>query len=481
MQCSVGNSMVAGSVSDLFDADERGVYMGLFALAVFLGQGVGPVLGAGLAAANAWRWIFWSQAIANGFCGVLMQLFVAETRGVVILRRRARKLTASAAAAAAAADADADASADTGACVTAAAAAVAKTLPSTAALPCKLRQSKCRQQERSGGQMPVVFCARGDDGGENGGTSVGMLVWASLSRPFVFLVREPVCLSTSMYLAFVWGTVFLSLSSVPATLAAAHGFSQIQSCLVLLAVGAAGAIGWAMGWHQDALYRRWHARHRATAAADGGGDDLLPLPPPPPEARLYHACFGAAVYPVGLLWFGWASAYGPAAVGIVGFTVANVGVFVIYVGVFSYLTDVYEHWASSALAANSWARNMGAAVVPLAGEAMYAHLRPQVATTIVAATAGTLGCVPFVLFLYGGRLRAQSPIARQIWDAKWSARTGARPPSPSSVVTPPPQPPLPPAPSAYLSKESFAPATATTITAYRADRLGSHAHVSACL
>ena len=38
MAASVGNSMVGGTVADLFHADDRGLAMNVFALMIFVGQ-----------------------------------------------------------------------------------------------------------------------------------------------------------------------------------------------------------------------------------------------------------------------------------------------------------------------------------------------------------------------------------------------------------------------------------------------------------
>lgn len=78
------------------------------------------------------------------------------------------------------------------------------------------------------------------------------------------------------------------------------------------------------------------------------------------------------------------------------------------------MADVYEQYASSALAAQSWARNMGGALFPLLGQLMYTKLKPQYATTIIAGVAAMLGTVPFILFHFGERLRARSKVAQRI-------------------------------------------------------------------
>lgn len=320
--------------------------MSCFVLSVFTGQAIAPVISAAFALGQ-WRWMFWWQMIAAGVCTTLMVLFVDETRGPVVLMRRAARMT--------------------------------------------------KRAEEEGSN--VVYRARGQD------NRPGMLalMWESSTRPFLFLTTEPVCLSFSMYVGLMWGTVFMSLSSVPVTLAKAHGFTQLESCVVLLALGVGAWFGWVLGLHQDYLFTRAVKRNNGIA---------------PPEARLYYPCVGAILFPVGLFWFGWAEPYTNAACGIVGFVVCNMGIYLIYCGVFSYMADVYEMWASSALAAQSWARNIAGGVMPLFGQWLYHALKPQYATSIVAGVAALMGMVPFMLFRFGPALRERSKVAQSIRTEK---------------------------------------------------------------
>lgn len=45
MSSSVGNSMVGGTIADLFRAEDRGLGMNLFSLMVFIGQALGGIVG----------------------------------------------------------------------------------------------------------------------------------------------------------------------------------------------------------------------------------------------------------------------------------------------------------------------------------------------------------------------------------------------------------------------------------------------------
>ena len=68
--------------------------MGLFALGAIFGTGIGPVW-AGFVAGNPaleWRWIQFIQAIYTGGGFLLLLVFLRETRGSVLLTRKAAKL-----------------------------------------------------------------------------------------------------------------------------------------------------------------------------------------------------------------------------------------------------------------------------------------------------------------------------------------------------------------------------------------------------
>ncbi|SPO25312.1 related to TPO1 - Vacuolar polyamine-H+ antiporter [Ustilago trichophora] len=338
MAASVGNSMVAGSVSDVFHANERGFPMSLYAIAVYIAQGVSPYLSSVTANRASWRIVFWWQGALSLLTYGLMFIFLKETRGPVLLSRRAKKLTK-----------------ETG------------------------RLHKCRADDER-----LNFL---------------VMVKVSLVRPMQYLVCEPVVLSFALWIGFLWGIIFISLEAIPIVFSG-YGWNAEQQHMALLTIAVGGTIGYFFNFHQEKLYA-------ATARKYGGK--------PPPEARLYYAAAGAVLAPVGLFIFAWTGRPGisPAAP-IVGLTLFNLALFPVYLAVFSYLADVYERYASSALAAQSFLRNTFAACFPLFSQQMYAKLTPKYASTLLASIACLLGVVPFVLLKYGDRIRKHSRAAMEL-------------------------------------------------------------------
>lgn len=85
-------TLVGGTLSDLWKAEERGIPMAAFSAAPFLGPVIGPLAGGYLSTGHGWRWLYWLQLILAGAAWLLITVTVPETYAPTILRRRAAKL-----------------------------------------------------------------------------------------------------------------------------------------------------------------------------------------------------------------------------------------------------------------------------------------------------------------------------------------------------------------------------------------------------
>lgn len=81
--------MVGGVISDFYHADERNTPMVLFSAAALFGTGLAPLLSSIIAYHTTWRWIYYSHAIVSGVFVILIFSFFKETRGSVLLSRKA--------------------------------------------------------------------------------------------------------------------------------------------------------------------------------------------------------------------------------------------------------------------------------------------------------------------------------------------------------------------------------------------------------
>ena len=89
---STFSTMVGGVISDIHHTEDRNTPMALFSGFALFGTGLGPLVSGFIAQHLDWRWIFWVQVITCGVVIVAIVLFFKETRGSVLLSRKAALL-----------------------------------------------------------------------------------------------------------------------------------------------------------------------------------------------------------------------------------------------------------------------------------------------------------------------------------------------------------------------------------------------------
>ena len=89
---STFSSMIGGVISDIYHKEDRNTPMALFAGLALFGTGLGPLVSGFVAQHLNWRWVFWVQVITGGACILAVIIFFKETRGSVILSRKAQLL-----------------------------------------------------------------------------------------------------------------------------------------------------------------------------------------------------------------------------------------------------------------------------------------------------------------------------------------------------------------------------------------------------
>jgi hypothetical protein len=80
----------------------------------------------------------------------------------------------------------------------------------------------------------------------------------------------------------------------------------------------------------------------------------------------------------------------------------------------SYLGQVYNVYAASAMASNAVIRSVFGAILPLAGAKMYASMSPQMAGTICGALLVLMVPVPFTFWRCGHKFRKRSKTIREL-------------------------------------------------------------------
>lgn len=283
-----------GVIADMFSAKERGFATAVFAAAPFLGPSLGeftypkksidkiiltssgPIVSGFLGEAEGWRWIEGVMAIFTGILWILCSCTIPETYAPVLLRTRAAKLSK---------------------------------------LTGKVYVSKL-------------------DIGKDRVTVLGRLR-LSLSRPWKLLFREPIVFLVSIYMAIVYGTLYMMFAAFPIIFQLDKGWSAGMSGLAFLGilVGMVFAIGYAM--FDNVRYTR------IANATEG----LVP-----PEARLPGAIVGSLLLPIGLFWFAWTNGNNVHwSVPIVGSVFFATGLVLVFLSLLNYLIDACKSTCLSIL------------------------------------------------------------------------------------------------------------------------------------
>ncbi|RSM17334.1 hypothetical protein CDV31_003889 [Fusarium ambrosium] len=329
-----------GVIADMFDAQQRGLASALFAMAPFLGPTIGPIAGGFLGEHEGWRWIEGMMAIFTGIVWIVNSLLIPETYAPYLLRRRAVALS------------------------------------------------------KATGK---VYIAKMDAGRPH--TSVATQFKVALLRPWILLFKEPIVLLTSIYMAIIYGTLYLCFAAFPIVFQQGRGWSPGKGGLAFIGI-AVGMLFAVAGSIMD------QKRYMRVAAANGGHA--------PPEARLPPTLVGSILIPVGLFWFAWSNGSDVHwIVCIMGSAVFSAGLVVVFLSLMNYLIDSYVIFAASVLAANSVLRSIFGAAFPLFTKYMYDDLGIHWASSVPAFLA--IACIPFpfLFYKYGETIRMKCEFAAE--------------------------------------------------------------------
>ncbi|GLA65973.1 hypothetical protein AtubIFM54640_008173 [Aspergillus tubingensis] len=329
-----------GVIADMFAAKDRGIATSLFAAAPFLGPVLGPIIGGFLGMNAGWRWVMGFLGAFSGFVWIIGSLTVPETYAPVLLRRRAERLSK---------------------------------------LTGKVYRSK----------LDI----------DQGKTTIKQAFKTALSRPWILLFREPIVFLLSLYIAIVYGTLYMLFDAYPIVFQEYRGWNQ--------GVGSLPFLGIMVGMLAAVAYNIWDNKRYVRAQEAHGGFA-------PPEARLPPCMVASIAVPIGLFWFAWTDA--PSVhwmASIAAGAPFGFGLVLVFLSNLSYLIDTYTIFAASVLAANSVMRSIFGAVFPLFTTYMYENLGIHWATCVPAFLA--LACVPFpfLFYKYGPAIRTRCKYAAE--------------------------------------------------------------------
>jgi MFS family permease len=218
-----------GILADCFHPEQRGKAIGIYSLAPLIGPAAGPIAGGFIAENTTWRWVFWAVTIADAVIQVFGLFFLQETWAPKLLEIKARKLRK-----------------ETG----------------NPNLYAELNKEK----------------------------SVVAKLRTSLSRPFILLATQPTVQVCAVYMAYLYGLVYLVISSFPGLYTSKDYYGQSTQIGGLHYI--ALAVGYFLGAQLTARFNDWLYR---TMKRRNNGVGM-------PEFRIPAMVPCAILLPAGFFW-----------------------------------------------------------------------------------------------------------------------------------------------------------------------------------
>ncbi|PYI31217.1 multidrug resistance protein-like protein [Aspergillus indologenus CBS 114.80] len=321
------------TISDMFRPAKRAYAIGIWGISAVCGPVIGPLVGGFAAQAKGWTWTIWELMWLSGFSLVMLIFLLPETSSANILYRRARRL---------------------------------RKLTGRENL-------KCEPEIESEGLM----------GRE--------LVMITLVRPLTLNFLEPMVFLLNLYIALIYGLLYVWFESFSIVFEEIYGFNLGQEGLAFIGI----LVGVLLVLPP---YYWWMHRYLEPQFDENGNIA--------PEARLPPAIVGGCCIPVCLFWFGWSARPDLHWImPIVGSGFFGLGAFLLFNPVLNYLPDAYPAYAASVLAGNDLFRSAFGAGFPLFASAMYKNLGVDWASSTLAFLSIVFIPIPFVLMKYGETLR----------------------------------------------------------------------------
>nr|CDP27259.1 Putative Polyamine transporter [Podospora anserina S mat+] len=333
-------AVVAAVFSDMFDNRTRGMAITVFSMTVFTGPMLAPFIGGFMVEDESigWRWTAYLIAIMGAVAFIIDLIFLEETYPPVILVSKAAELRRR-----------------------------------------TLNWGIHAKQE----EIEI---------------DVKELITKNFSRPMRLLFCEPIVTLLSVYMAFIYGLLYLFLTAYPFVFMGVHGMSAGVAGLTFFGM----IIGQIIAGVTVLMQQPWYARK---LAANNGV--------PVPEWRLPSVIAGGVAFAIGLFWFGWTGFtkdihwIWPTLSGLMtGFGIAS-----IFLQALNYLVDSYLMFAASAIAGNTFLRSLAGAAFPLFARYMFEGMGTQWASTLLGCIGVALVPIPVIFYMYGDRIRAKSAYA----------------------------------------------------------------------
>ncbi|KJZ78677.1 hypothetical protein HIM_02068 [Hirsutella minnesotensis 3608] len=362
---SAGGSVTLGMIADMWEADVQQYAVAYVVFSSVGGSVLGPIIGGFTEEYLHWRWSIWVQLILGGFVQLIHFLTVPETRTTIMMNRIAKK----------------------------------------------------RRKETN------VNCWGPDELVPFRDRFSAREVVVTWIRPFKMFVTEPIVLVLSLLSGFSDALIFMFIQSF-GLVYKQWGFTTIQIGLAFIPIG----VGYLLAWLLFIPAIRRNVKERAAKPLDERAQY---------ESRLWFLLYTVPCLPIGLIGFAW-TIQGPPIhwIGSMIFAaIVGVANYAIYMATIDYMICAYGPYSASATGGNGWARDFLAGVLTVPALPFFQNIGAEsgrnleYASTILFCISFVLVIAVYVIYWKGPALRARSPFAQRLADARQEQAAEGRRPS----------------------------------------------------
>lgn len=292
-----------------------------------------------IAEKTTWRWVFWSTAAYNGVVQLCGLFLLRESYAPLLLSRKASRL-----------------------------------------------------RKATGNQLYYAEH-------EKSHSSLVSIILHALKRPFKLLLTQPIIQALAVYQAYLYGVLYIVLSTYPLVWADVYHESLGIGGLNYISLGLGLTLGIQVAApFVDRIYVRLKARN------DGVGR---------PEFRVPLMLPASALTVAGIFIYGWTAQAHTHWIGPnIGILLFGAGTIISFQCNQTYVIDAYTRYAASAMSAVTVLRSCAGFGFPLFARAMYDTLGLGWGNSLLGFVAVGLGIpAPILFWRYGEALRKKSQFA----------------------------------------------------------------------
>ncbi|OAL54671.1 MFS general substrate transporter [Pyrenochaeta sp. DS3sAY3a] len=330
-----------GVIADLFVVSQRGRAVAAYSMGIMFGPILGPICGGFIAQRAGWRWDKGVVLIIAVLLTTSMFIFLRETNHLVLLNRKTERLRT------------------------------------------ELQRPEL-QNVMNASKAPAALTPKA-------------ILLNGMTRPVKMLATQPIVLLCSLYVAFLFGLLFLLFTTLTPVFIQAYGWSPEMTGLAYLGIGVGNFMGITfVAKTSDATIIKLTKRNKGVYE---------------PEMRLPLCVFFGFLIPISLFWHGWCAHYKVHwIVTIISLTPFGLGLMGIFAPLQTYMIDSFPQYAASAIAGMTCMRSLFGALLPLAGPSMYKTLGLGWGDSLLGFIAVAFIPIPALLFKYGKTVRETYPI-----------------------------------------------------------------------